>query len=251
MALLTDGIMATLTDLKACESSILDMASIEAIDLTSKLALAQRELTLEVTSFLVRRGYNPGRDLRLDRVAVTEALLHAHITRTLSITFRDASNSQLNDRYTKKWNTYANLAKSATQQLFDVGIGIVNTPVGKAGMPIVMDIPGGLLPATTYYVNAAGVNSTGQTGTPSESVILQCLPGTRLQVQPVALPVGAIGWIISAGIEEDSMLRQNDALLNAGDIWIQPAQGLRSDLPSAGVQEPDFYIANRRELLRG
>src|SRR3954451_16703303 len=152
MALFTDGSVATLTDLKAYEGTILDLAVAEGIDLTQKLAIAQRELGLEVTSFLLGRGCLSAESRDLKKVVVTEPLVHAHVIRTLALTYRDVCNSQMNDRYERKWKQYSDLSTAAVKQLFDIGVGISRTPLPRPLAPAVTITPGSTLPGATYYV---------------------------------------------------------------------------------------------------
>lgn len=251
MALFTDGSIATLADLRAYENSILDLAGAEGIDLAAKLALAQREIGLELTAFLLKNGVFPGLRRELGHVLVTEPLLHAHINTTLSLIYRDVSNSQLNDRYERKWKAYAELARQAFRQLLEVGVGVSGSPVTKAQPPVIGTVPGGLNPASTFYAQAAAMGGSGTTGERSDIVQVLALPGTLLQIQPLSLPTGGTGWMIYAGTAEESLTRQTELPLLPGEIWLAPEAGLRNDLPAIPVQTADYYARNRQQLLRG
>jgi hypothetical protein len=63
MALFTDGNIASIEDLKEYESAVLQAASIEGIDITAKLKLAQREIGFEIASFITRHGFTSPSDL--------------------------------------------------------------------------------------------------------------------------------------------------------------------------------------------
>ncbi len=52
MALFTDGLMSGLEDLAAQDAQISTVASVEGIDVTQKMALAQEELGLEIITLL-------------------------------------------------------------------------------------------------------------------------------------------------------------------------------------------------------
>ena len=54
MALFTDGPASCMEDLTAQDSQLLDVASVEGIDVTQKLFLAQDELALELNALLSR-----------------------------------------------------------------------------------------------------------------------------------------------------------------------------------------------------
>jgi hypothetical protein len=250
MALFTDGNIATITDLRAYESSILDLASTEGIELSAKLTVAQRELGIEVASFLLRRGVQPG-SRQLNNVVVTEPMLHAHAIQTLAEVYRDAFSRQLNDRYQEKWKQYSELSRRALKQLLDIGIGITYSPIPKAECPVVTTVPGGVLPASTYCVTLAALGSYGVTGSQSDPVVIAALPGTRVQVQTGPLPPGASSWVIYAGPSETSLTRQNSEPLDSGSSWLEPVDGLIRDLAPLPVQSADRYVANRQELMRG
>ena len=90
--LFTDGTILSIC--KTCAStttSSLDVASTEAIELSSKLAVAQREIGYELSSFLMTRG----RGTRLGQVVVNAAIGDLLATHTLSIVYRDAYNLHL------------------------------------------------------------------------------------------------------------------------------------------------------------
>lgn len=128
MALFVDGNITSLQDLKAHETSILDMASSEGIDLGSKLTLAQDELAIELSDFLRCNG--DGRiGVELENVTLTAALRRWHCLHTLALTFRDAYHNQLNDRYRGKYECYTALAQDAAQRVFAGGVGMAATPV--------------------------------------------------------------------------------------------------------------------------
>ena len=55
MALFTDGNICSTEDLRQYESSILDVASTEGIELEAKLKLAQREIGVAITAFLLEQ----------------------------------------------------------------------------------------------------------------------------------------------------------------------------------------------------
>ena len=147
MALFTDGLVAGLLDLRAYESGILDVANAEGLSLTDKLQIAQREISIDLTSFLLRHGVSLGPGRELSSVVVTEPLLHTHVLMTLAHVYRDAYNSQLNERFKSKWREYVQLADRGFRQLLETGVGIVGAPLSKPS------------PAVATFVSASGLPS--------------------------------------------------------------------------------------------
>src|SRR5689334_1908872 len=111
MALFSDGPASTIEDLHGHDTQLLDVANVEGIDVTRKLTLAQEDLGLELRVLLARLsgssdvgilGSGPG----IDHVVVTPPLKLWHTYRALELVYRDAFNSQLNDRYAGKRDEY-------------------------------------------------------------------------------------------------------------------------------------------------
>lgn len=249
MALFTDGNIASIDDLKEYESAVLQTASIEGIDVTAKLKLAQREIGFALAAFQARRGFTAPGDL--GRVVVSEALLHWHCFHTLELIFRDAYNSQLNDRYLGKWKGYLEISVRAGVTVTDLGVGMVGTPVAKAFEPAVTTDPGGALGARTYYVTVAWQAPNGATGARSVSAVVAAPVSTLLRVTAASAPAMASGWYVYAGPSETEVRRQNELPLSPGSSWIEPGEGLRFDLADIAVQRPDWYVRNDRVLPRG
>lgn len=251
MALFTDGLIADLPDLRDYESAVLDVAGTEQIDLAAKLEIAQREIGIELTAFLVRKGVPLGPQRELSTVVVTEPLLHLHALQTLALVYRDAYNRQLNDRYLGKWKEYERLAERSLRKLLDVGVGITSSPVPRAPQPTLSHVAGGLLPSRTYHVSLAIAGFNGRTGAWSRTASIELPPGTRMSTLPPATSGPSNGLWIYAGQNESQLTRQNDVPLQPGTAWVEPVSGLRTNLAALPVQMADFYSANRRELLRG
>jgi hypothetical protein len=249
MSLFTDGSIASIEDLKEYESAVLQTASIESIDVSAKLKLAQRNIGFEISGFLARHGFAAPGDLA--RVTVNDALLHWHCLHTLELFYRDAYNSQVNDRYMGKWKEYAQLAARAGATATSLGIGMVSTPISKAAAPIVSAEAGGVLGVRTYYVGIAWQAANGSTGERSEAVPATASISTLVRVSPGAAPLNATGWFVYAGDADSDMRRQNALPLAAGSSWLESTNGLVSDLPEIPVQSPDWYVRNQRVLPRG
>jgi hypothetical protein len=249
MALFTDGNIASIEDLKEYESAVLQTANIEAIDVTAKLKLAQREIGFEVASFIGRHGYTSPGDL--GRVVTSDTLLNWHCLRTLELIYRDAYNSQLNDRYLGKWKEYIQAAARAGAIAMELGIGMVSLPISRAALPTCGTEAGGGLGARTYSVSIAWHAANGSTGERSESAVAVIPVSGLLTVSGTAPSGGATGWYVYAGSPEGELRRQNELPLGSGALWTEPVSGLRTDLPTMPVQRPDWYVRNRRVLPRG
>lgn len=129
MALFTDGQINNLRDLQRYESGLLDVASVEQIDITAKMALAQDMIASDLLLFLLKRScqWEPNRRvIDVGDVALTDPLRRWHGLKTIALIYEDAYNTQLNDRYQGKWRQYQQLAKEAEKTLYDVGVGLVD-----------------------------------------------------------------------------------------------------------------------------
>lgn len=247
MALFTDGTIARLDDLRAFESSVLDLASAEGIDVSAKLRIAQREFGTELVPFLTRNGH--GRDL--SNVVVTDAVLDAHALRTLSLIYRDLYQSRLNDRYEGKWREYAAQSDRAMRMLLESGVGINSTPIAKAAAPLAGSANGSLLPARTYYVRIAWTRDARVTGALSDAVGISIAPGERLTVSVASLPSSISGWLLYVGTSGGQPWLQTAEAVTSLSTWTEPDSGLRTDLESWPVQSAHYYVATRREIQRG
>jgi hypothetical protein len=249
MALFTDGTIASIDDLKEYESAVLQVASVEGIDITAKLKLAQREMGFVLSDFQARRGFTSPSDL--GRVLVNEEMLQWHCLHTLELVYRDAYNSQMNDRYLGKWQAYQQSSARAAATVRDLGVGMVGTPVAKATEPIITTDPGGGLAARTYYVSVAWRALNGATGERSDPTVVAAPMSTLLRITAASAPAHASGWYVYAGSSETEIRRQNEPPLAPGSTWVEPNNGLRFDLTDIPAQRPDWYVRNDRVLLRG
>jgi hypothetical protein len=251
MALFTDGPIASLSDLKAYENAVLDVASLEKVDASDKLRVAQREVGIELASFLLRQGMPPANVNNLSTVVVTEQMLHVHVLHALALIYRDAYNGQPNDTYKTKWREYAALAERSVRKLFDTGLGIVVAPLPRADAPTIAAVPGGIMPARYYFVSVAWIGAGSSRGALSEPSAMPIEPGTLLRVLAPAEPRAAAGWVVYAGESETNMRLQTALPLAPGEVWTEGTEGLRNDISERPEQMPDYYVANRRILLRG
>jgi hypothetical protein len=259
MALFTDGTVSSMEDLTAQDSQLLDVASIEGIDVTQKLTLAQDELALELNALLTRLSYVDqlfwlAPQPNLGSVVVTPALKLWHTFRSLEMVYSDAYNSQLNDRYAGKRDQFHLRAKWAYEMLVAAGIGVASVPVPRAAIPAVTAAaappPGTPLPDATYYVTVAWVNAAGEDGASALPATV-ATTGSSLLVQPAgAPPTTAAGWNVYVGAGPDSMARQNGSPIAIGQTWLQPAAVAAGPPPGPG-QRPSYLKPVPRVMQRG
>ena len=249
MPLFTDGNVASIEDLRDYESSILHTASVESIDITAKLKLAHREIGFEIATHLARHGFKVPADL--NRVVVSQAILHWHCLHTLELIYRDGYNSQVNDRYLGKWKEYSKAANRARATAMALGIGMVGSAVPKAAAPVLSIHAGGGLGTRSYYVAIAWQAANGAAGEQSQPVVINAPLSTLVRVAPGEAPATATGWHVYAGDSESELRRQNTSPLAPSAEWLEPGTGLRLDLPAIPAQTPDWYVRTDRVLPRG
>lgn len=254
MALFTDGPISCVEDLTAQDSQLLNVASVEGIDTTQKMAIAQEELGMELIAALRRFGYADhmfwlSPQPRLDAVVVTPSLKLWHTARTLELVYADAYNSQLNDRYAGKRDQFHDLAKWAHGKLIEIGLGIAGVPVPRAETPAVAAFPGTLADGL-YYVTMTWLNRAGEEGAPALPATLATTASTFL-VETAAAPPSAAGWNVYAGVSADAMFRQNPAVLTIGQTWEQPGVLVQTGILPGKGQKPSNLRPLPRILQRG
>ncbi len=252
MSLFTDGVIATIGDLRGYESSILDVAHTEGIELGTKLELSQEEVAVELEAMLLRAragAWGTGRP-NLNNVVVTRPLKQWLVFHTLAVVFRDAYNSQLNDRYMGKWKEYSQLAKWAARMLRETGVGLVSAPVVKAAAPTLSTTPGAGA-AARYYVQVAWRKANGVEGAPSDVSIYDTTASELLTVAVNDAPAVAAGWSVYVGTSPTAIMLQSEAAIAAGQVWTAPGPNpVASRKPGQG-QEPETYLTIGQTLHRG
>jgi hypothetical protein len=243
MALFSDGPICGIEDLAAHDSQLLDVAGTEGIDVGRKLALAQEEVGLELQTLLSGIG-----DLRLDGVVVTPALRQWHAFHTLEIVYRDACNSQLNDRYARKQQGFREMARWAREKLREAGVGIAATPLPRAETPMVEAVAGSLGPGT-YYVTSCWVNRAGEAGASAIPAVATIGTG-GMRVRMHGGPANATGWNVYVGTTPETMARQNAATIAKDRDWVQPGAIAPGAAPGTG-QQPTYMQPLPRILQRG
>ena len=259
MALFTDGPINALIDLQNYENRILDVASAEGIDLAGKIALAQDEIANELLMFLLKRlpvaespwlaQLGARQKIGLSDVVVTKPLRQWHAHKTLAFVYRDAYNNQLNDRYQGKWKEYEQLAKTSSQNYFQIGIGIVPGPIPKASGPILITIVGNGL-ASTYYVAVTWVNQAGQEGAASDVAQIATATGQQLTIASVNPPVTATGWNVYIGAAPNALSLQNSTPVPIGSTWTLTGSTSQGTPPGDG-QLPNWYLIDHHTMERG
>jgi hypothetical protein len=263
MGLLTDGPINNSEELRNYENGILDVASLENIDLSGKIALAQDEISTEILQFLLRQslrdpkafpyvfaGESSRRLIGVTDVAVTPELKRWHALKALELAYTDAYNNQLNDRYAGKRNQYLERAGKAELSFFETGVGISLDPLSRAPAPV-LDFVGGLGAGSTFYVQTSWINKAGHESSPSELVAFTTIDGSQLRVEAVGVPTNATAWNVYAGYTPDSATLQNHAPVSVGTSWVLPLSGIQPGQKPGSGQTPDRYVVNDRVLLRG
>lgn len=255
MALFTDGTVSTIEDLLGSESSILEVARTEKIDLTTKLSLACQEIGIELSVFLSQQSGTEwlglgGRKPELKNVVVTEPLRKWHTHYTLALVYRDAYNSQLNDRYLGKWRAYEQLARRASAALFEIGAGMVSEPIVQAGKPALSSAPGSLAGAT-YFARVSWLDGNGAEGNASEPGVLSVPAGSLLVVAATDPPGNARAWNVYAGLAFDEVTLQNNSPMGLGQTWTEAETGLKAGRKPGSGQAPEWYLRVSRSLQRG
>jgi hypothetical protein len=254
MALFTDGPVSSIEDLTAQDSQLLNVANVEGIDVTQKLALAQDQLAMELTELLGRMSFVSQTSWltstpALGSVVVTPALKLWHTFRTLELLYADAYGSQLNDRYAARRDQFHEQAKIACDRLANLGIGIASTPVAQASPPRVLAAAGNL-PDNTYYVTVSWTNSTNEEGAPAVIATISTSQSS-LQVQPVAPPANAAGWNVYVGIDPDGLELQNATPIAVGQTWLQPNTVTTGGRAPGTGQSPSYLRPAPRVIQRG
>ncbi len=246
MALLVDGGINGLEELKEWDSGVLEVAHGEGIDLTLKLRRAQAELEEEIEKFL--REQERG---TIEQVVADRGLRHWHALQTLEAVYRDAYFNQLNDRYGAKWKHYFELAQRQARRYFDAGVAIALQPLRRPAR-VEVQIGDGDQPANSYQIQATVVGAEGQESAPCPVQVAGSPLPHSLRIRLPFAPAGAAGWNVYVGGAEGAPGLQNTAPLALGQEWELPAEGVRSGRPAGEGQAADEVIrAGGSLLLRG
>ena len=255
MALFMDGPINDTADLQDYESSLLSMAATEGVDITAKMLLAQDEIGRQLLRFLLRV---PLRDAKADvrrtigvtDVVITKPLKHCHALKSIGLLYRDAYNSQLNDRYLGKWNEYERLAQEAIEEYLQIGLGLVADPIPRSAEPVLTTVAGNGA-ATTYYVATSWLNATGQEGALGDVNAIATDDATELIVATANPPANVPAWNVYAGTAADLITLQNAQPIAVGTSWALPVSGLILGARPKKGQEPDYFLFHDRRIQRG
>jgi hypothetical protein len=243
MALFTDGTISAVDDLAAQDSGILEVASTEGIDVTKKLRLAQDELAMELSSRL-----SPSDSLR--NVVVTTPIRLWHAFRTLEVVYRDAYSNQLNERYGRKRDQFAELARWAFCKLIEGGVGVTGNPVAKAD-PAELTFFSGQQAGATYYVCTSWISTLGEEGAAGEWRAVTVPDNNVLSVRAANPPENSAGWNVFVGLSPDMMTQQNESVLPPGQAWLQESTVSTGGPAPGSGQAADQVRVLPRILQRG
>ena len=243
MALLVDGDLSGIEDLKAQDSSVFDVAASEGIDLEEKLNLAWQDVQAEVEFFLAQVG-----GATVDQVVVSVAMKPWHAWKTLEAVYRDAFFSQLNDRYGQRWRHWVSMAEKQRVRTFEMGLKVVSEPVERPAVgEMEVEVTAGNQPAGSYWLQACYVNERGQESAPSR---LRAMGAVGLHGLMVKVP-GLLRWNLYAGTGADGVSLQNAAPMAAGAAWVMPTTGLEAGRRTGTGQLPDSTVRRVTWKWRG
>lgn len=275
MALFTDSSLITISDLELYESTLSKIASTHNINIESKTAITLAAIGDRLLTRLMRAsgGYgsalNPvagtelavtgfppvsGWRFTLDNIVVTGPLKRWISYELLSQTFSEAYNVQLNDRFREKWTYYSAKSKETEQSLYELGIGVVYSPLAQPG--IAQAIQGsGQLPDGIVTIQTTWVNAAGQEGCPSPLLPVTLGNSSSLKVgivssQPTS-PASATGWNVYVGANGAVPSKQNDSLLPLNALWSAPASGFIAGAMLPWGQQPDAFVIDTQRQWRG
>jgi hypothetical protein len=249
MALFTDGEISELGDLQALDSSILETAKTEGVDLTRKLLVAEEALALDLAAFLLRTQNVAGtvnhNAYDLSRVVVTREVRRWHSLRTLAEVYGDAYNSHLNDRYLGRWKHFTGLSRETAELIYEVGIGLVDSPVPRSGAPAVSgSSSGGAL--GTYLVQTSWISATGEAGAASPVVAFTAAEGELPLVDNGAGPNGVAAFDVYVGFNGGPVTKQTGTPVPIGTSWTMPVSGLVTGPEPGTGQAPSYYVRRSR-----
>jgi hypothetical protein len=254
MALFVDGPVSSIDDLTHQDSGLLDVAETCGIDVTTKLWLAHEELETDLQLWLDRprptleMAFGPV--LHMEQVVVTPPLKRWGTMQALSLFYRDAYFSQLVDRYQARWDEYSRLTRDAYERFVASGLGIVQSPVHKAAIPVLSTVSGPQ-PGGTFYGSVAWVNAAGQEGAASDAASITVADNNLMTVSAVSSAADAAGFNVYAGNALNAMVRQNNIPLVPGASFTYvPGFTTAGPAPGSG-QRPDVVRPLARTLLRG
>jgi hypothetical protein len=174
-------------------------------------------------------------------VVVTPLVKKWHVVLTLAHFYADAYGIELNSRYLKRHAELTRLARETSQQIRDLGLGMVEHPVPKAKTPNIT-ATAGVSMVGPLFIRVAWRNARGQRGAPSDTVVFHA-NGSLIPVVGISnYPAECVGFDVYAGQAENDIKRQTAAPLRVDEVWTLPSWGLvDGDAPSNG-QTPEYFV---------
>jgi hypothetical protein len=252
VALLVDGSWCEVDDLQAYDVSATTVADEEGIDLAAKMSLSEAWITDRVDAFvrwetgMITQGLT---SLTGQNAVVNEPLKRWHMANVLAMLYRDASFSQVNDRYEKKWKVFQQDAAERKAEYLLAGVPYVGNPVRQPSAPAVNVIVG-VQPAAAYAISVTRVDGAGRESAPSELTAVQAPAGNGITVSAIGLTAGD-RWNVYATNGDEPMQKQNGDPLNGTAAWTLPDGGLSAGQQAGDGQAPDGWVRQRRVLPRG
>jgi len=256
MALFLDGPAIGIDDLINEDSGLLDTALTVGINVTAKLQLAWCEVQSELETLLLRLQSAAVIGMiqppSISQVVVTPDLARWEKMQALAMVYRDASYTQLIDRYKNKWDMFVKLTQAARDQFIANGIGLVNNPLPIAPLPVLGTISTTTVQAGgTFYACISWLNAAGQEGSPSPAASIVVLAENLMTVMADGEPANAVGFNVYAGNVLAMMTLQNSMVLPLGEtLTYIPGASTSSQLPGTG-QVPDYVKALPATIMRG
>jgi hypothetical protein len=170
---------------------------------------------------------------------------------TLALFYADLAALQNSALHRDQSRYYEMKAEAAKEQLFDTGLGIVNFPILKAPVPLLVSTPGAnqerLLRGRIRFAN-----SNGDVGAPSSEFILDMTDGESISVAVSSLPANCSGWLLFLGETSDALFMATPVAIPAGTpITITDAMPAPTDpMLSFDAQQADRFIRYSTELWR-
>lgn len=259
MALFTDAAIVTINDLLKYEGTIVQVASDHDINVDTKIALATSAIGDRLMLWLLNIGasdpqFLTRRVIGLSTVVVTDPLRRWLVFESLSRTYAEAFNLQLNTRFQSKYQEYQAEVKAAAESTFQSGIGVVFNALSEPAMPLV-SVQAGTSSSAALYVQTTWVDVKGCESAPSpvNGLILPAQSTITVAMSEGALdiPTAAVGWNVYIGVDQGTATRQNSLPILTGNTWQLPASGMVAGNAPGQGQMPNFFIRTSKQILRG
>ena len=241
------------------EASVAQVASSHGINVDNKISLAIGVVGDKLLAWLHNAGssdpqWPTRRRLGLTTVVMTPPLSRWVAFEALARIFAEAYNVQLNTRFQGKWTEYQGEAMNASSLFILEGLGIVANALPRPATPL-LSVQSGSIPAQAILVqtawadingNESALSAANQSVLPDSSSIVVAMAEGALSA-----PAAAIGWNVYAGVQANSLTRQNATPLSIGSAWNMPTTGLQIGSQPLDGQTPTFYVSLTKQIKRG